>query len=166
MNDRFRCRGCITITYTDTEKDEDKEVKIIIEPEALYCNDDQSIGISYERLEKAIDSLKLEEKEKDYIWNALYDMELDYHWYNFSPDYVEQCTGLKDKNGKLIYEGDIVEVSEAYENGIYKIEFCQSDCEYHLYNKEGNFIHQLTKSMARYMKVIGNIHENKELLDE
>lgn len=153
MNDRFRCRACVTITYTDTEKDEDKEVKIIIEPEALYCNDDQSIGLSYERLEKAIDSLKLE--EKDYIWNALYDMELDYHWYNFSPDYVEQCTGLKDKNGKFIYEGDIIrEISKKepeWEEYITAVRW--KKCGFNLYNSEDFDF-----------EIIGNIHENGDLV--
>ena len=171
MNDRFRCRGCITITYTDTEKDEDKEVKIIIEPEALYCNDDQSIGISYERLEKVIDSLKLEEKEKDYIWNALYDMELDYHWYNFSPDYVEQCTGLKDKNGELIYENDIIDTP----NGIYRVAVDDFGLWTAIY--KGNPLKDvvewgdIVKNYAFNKEnveivILGNIHQDKELLDE
>ena len=96
--------------------------------------------------------------------NGLYHSYIvnEYNTFDIIP---EQCTGLKDKNGKLIYEGDIVEVSKAYENGIYKIEFCQADCEYNLYNEDGNFIYQLTKNMANFIEVIGNIHENPELLE-
>lgn len=78
---------------------------------------------------------------------------------------VEQCIGLKDKNDKLIYENDIVKVSGIYESGIYKIEFCQSDCAYNLYNAEGDFVYQLTEDITRYMEVIGNIHENADLLE-
>lgn len=116
---------------------------------------------------RAYDPLK---KQYFYDVQDMYDDEIECFGYMVDDIYkngyiVEQCTGLRDKNGKLIYEGDIVEVSEAYENGIYKVEFCQEDCEYNLYNEDGNFIYQLTENMANFIKVIGNILENQELLE-
>lgn len=85
--------------------------------------------------------------------------------FKFDDVVLEQSTGLKDKNGKLIYEGDVIEVGELYASGIYKIEFCQSDCSYNLYNAKGDFIYLLTKSVAKYNEVIGNIHESANLLE-
>ena len=71
----------------------------------------------------------------------------------------EQCTGLKDKNGKLIYEGDTVEVPVLY-NGIPTGQ--KQRCK--VYYKHGAF--NIYAVESEYLEIIGNIHENPELLEE
>lgn len=76
---------------------------------------------------------------------------------------AEQCTGLKDKNGKLIYEGDIVFVNGEK----WCVIWTDEDGAFFFSNLKEVYhqpIFQDFYAMDKDFKVIGNIHENQELL--
>ncbi len=113
------------------------------------------------------EEVKIHTYHYDNTGELIYDPEYYYGIKNYE---IMQCTGLKDKDGKLIFEGDILKIDdgECVDTGIVK---------FGVYNKTnlGFYIdipiyyRWARKDVIFYIEdyaieIIGNIHENKELL--
>lgn len=100
----------------------------------------------------------------DYTGDRLKDIE------------IMQCTGIKDNNGKLIFEGDILKVTGSRDaSGYGVVEYLQAGCQFFINGyldypspyhprRKGEFYQPLQEWLCT--KVIGNIYENPELLED
>lgn len=78
-----------------------------------------------------------------------------------------QYTGLKDKNGKEIYEGDTVrlgEGSKGYETRPGKAAIIYRSAQYFAQHTDGGWF-RMGSMNPENIEVIGNIYENPELLE-
>lgn len=125
----------------------------------FWCEERQCM---YEWL-KHFDSINI---TKDWIRPVLNDEVKDnYDWYKLN--YIPlRYTGMKDKNGKEIYEGDIVghlnmRAEIIFENGSFEFKWLDK-----ITKRVRRYNEPMFKNTSIVFEVIGNIYENKELLEE
>lgn len=79
------------------------------------------------------------------------------------PDSIGEFTGLTDRNGKRIFEGDIVRNADGYLFSA-QYPFAVKFCDGNFCGDAGGFVY-ISGEEFRYCEVIGNIHDNPELLE-
>lgn len=101
----------------------------------------------------------LEREEKPQIIIISDDKKIDGLWCEVIPETVGPFTDLTDKNGVKIFEGDILRDDDNEENGV--VEFVDGEFCVVFGNVETHGI----ADIACCCYVIGNIHDNPELLE-
>lgn len=113
------------------------------------------LGITYENKNLPFTKENLKDINWAFRWRFNHFNE------NVDMEYIntlEQCTGLKDKNGQLIYENDLIKIDD----DVAVINWSDYYARFMLESSEDIF--DFERSYAEECEVIGNIHENADLI--
>lgn len=93
------------------------------------------------------------------------------YWSLDEGNIVEQFTGLKDKNGKDIYEGDICSFTSKTGKHVGVVEWTDNLASFGLRMVKNNFLYTFSELDTMgvnldTLEVIGNVHKNPELVEE
>ena len=113
--------------------------------------------------------------DEDFYTISYFDFEGYYIEEKVIPETIGQYTGLTDKNGRKIFEGDIVSTKYKLGRGgyyVFEVYYNENLCQFALTINSGSYTKnkqydwlQLTSLKANKVEIIGNIHDNPELLE-
>ncbi|EKR5470514.1 hypothetical protein P8K93_001771 [Campylobacter coli] len=138
------------------------EKKYIKTPHGLYIeNTEHNDASSYSRI------IGNYEQRSFYIDYPFNDRNNEYYD-NEESLLIELFTGLYDKNGKKIYEGDILYYfKDCSEGEVFKYQVLFKEGAFYLFESYDGFVDDedlIAEFDLKELQVMGNIHENKELL--
>lgn len=110
------------------------------------------------------DSVKPEDEQHVIVQDGFSDWNMPRNTvvFDIDPETVCQYTGLKDMNGNLIWENDIVEDKRF--NGFYKIVFRVRDGGWYVENINSGVLFRIIERTSCQYERCGNIFDNPELL--
>ncbi|WP_249629108.1 YopX family protein [Streptococcus uberis] len=105
------------------------------------------------------------ENIEDYVSDISFGCFAD--WLENDQFVIMQSTGLFDKNGVEIFDGDVVRIGTLETTPIGAVEFDKSNACFIIPNNKkyvfgGEYV---TRFHAKYFEVVGNIYENHDLLE-
>lgn len=116
-------------------------------------------------LVQCVDIALIFPRGKEFYYDELEKFAFDMTAYEVIPKTVGQYTGIKDKNGKKIFEGDVILLEEHMDfsySGTGPVEFY--DGIWYVAGDLQNRLYELHRDYQ--IEVIGDIHDTPELLEE
>lgn len=81
-----------------------------------------------------------------------------FDWFEVEPETVGQFTGMTDKNGTKIFEGDILNEPFEGKEKLYQVFWDEDRFSYLVKNGYGEYY---LDEMTQYAAIVGNIYDNK-----
>lgn len=161
-NDRLKFRAWVEDVDFYDEDDNKYQKPFMLYGVALFggCR----VGHYGDDIEDRLESQGFSEDEIEQFENDWCSEDGD-DWFNFDADEIEQCTGLKDKNGKFVFEGDAL---GGYYGGYVK--WCDHCKSFNLFFGDecaacnGDVLWAEVVEDDGKLEVVGNLHQNPELI--